>query len=205
VICGISILTCIYSIHHRRNRAMGGSRRPETNSPVCLITVCGDGVTGCHGRITENRNRKKAIAAGWIVRNNGNAEATNPALIPVRVWWLGMRWATDDGRWLPVPETVGHWPPGYNPDDDPPAICFDCGIPTCPPGGPWEYYMVTSEVWAAAGRDSHDGGYLCIGCLEARLSRELTPVDFADFPVNQPDWGWKSGRLLTRLGYGEAA
>jgi hypothetical protein len=205
VICGISIIGLIYSLHHRKNRAMGGTSLPDANSPVNLLTVCGSGTTGCHGKITENRKRKKAVAAGWIVRNNGNTETTTPALIPVRVWWLGMRWPTRDGRWSAMPpETGGHWPPGYNPDDDPPGPCFDCGTPTCPDGAAWEYYMVTNDLWAASGMQ-HTGGYLCVGCLEGRIGRQLTPEDFPDWPVNLPEYGWKSNRLLTRLGYEEAA
>ena len=49
------------------------------------------------------------------------------------------------------------------------------------------------------------GGYLCIGCLEARLGRRLTPADFPEFPVNQPD-RFTSARLLDRLqGIGQEA
>jgi hypothetical protein len=99
VICGISIIGRIYSLHHRRNRASGGSRRPAINSPVNLITVCGSGVSLCHGKITRNVDRILAIAKGWVVLVNGTPECTDPALIPVQVAWLGKRWATPDGRW----------------------------------------------------------------------------------------------------------
>ena len=46
--------------------------------------------------------------------------------------------------------------------------------------------MVTKEVWAAVMPD--DPGdmerFLCIGCLEERLGRRLTSLDFTDAPVN---------------------
>jgi hypothetical protein len=40
-----------------------------------------------------------------------------------------------------------------------------------------EVYMVTPAVWEAAGMEPA-GGCLCIGCLEKRLGRTLTPKDF---------------------------
>jgi hypothetical protein len=60
-----------------------------------------------------------------------------------------------------------------------------------------EVYMVRDAVWAAAGILPF-GGCLCIGCLERRLGRRLTPKDFM----------WKhafaslpgSARLLDRQG-----
>ena len=68
-------------------------------------------------------------------------------------------------------------------------LCLDCGVDTIAID---EYYMVTHELWA------NSDGMLCIGCLEKRLGRELTPDDFPscwddrDHP--------KSERLLERLG-----
>lgn len=79
-----------------------------------------------------------------------------------------------------------------------PAPCVDCGVDTYARGVD-EYYMVHNEVWAAAGMLPRDG-MLCIGCLEARLGRRLTAVDFTDVPVNDLRWGWHgSARLLSRL------
>jgi|SRR5262245_42339514 len=40
-----------------------------------------------------------------------------------------------------------------------------------------EVYMVRDSVWKAAGMEPM-GGCLCIGCLEKRLGRTLTPKDF---------------------------
>lgn len=88
--------------------------------------------------------------------------------------------------------------------------CRDCGMPTTPHGasGEWllgacEYYVVWPEVWRQAvpesTNDYSDGGFLCIGCLESRLGRRLTPVDFADnfWRADHPN---QSPRLRNRLG-----
>ena len=75
--------------------------------------------------------------------------------------------------------------------------------------------MVTDEIWAQAGMETdlipwyrpdgtpvgpHD--YLCVGCLEARLGRELTAADFTDAPINGPAYMHRNtprlnGRLTT--------
>lgn len=89
--------------------------------------------------------------------------------------------------------------------------CNDCGAPTDTQDGPGEYYMVTGDTWTAAGMhpehvsvvhqdgswtrvttDGHGnitGGpfpseFLCIGCLEKRLGRELSGADFLNCPLN---------------------
>lgn len=45
-----------------------------------------------------------------------------------------------------------------------------------------EYYMVNHELWDRYGVPA---GMLCIGCLEARLGRELDRCDFTDAPINE--------------------
>ena len=77
-------------------------------------------------------------------------------------------------------------------------ICADCGTDTTPHAGPgeWEYYMVNNAVWSLAGMD---GGFLCIGCLEARLGRRLEPGDFTDAIGNDPELPWHTARLKSRL------
>ena len=74
--------------------------------------------------------------------------------------------------------------------------CLDCRQDTRD-----EWYMVHDSVWGDAGMDL-DGGFLCIGCLEDRLGRELGPIDFAPLPINSPAWNLygSSQRLLRRLG-----
>jgi hypothetical protein len=74
---------------------------------------------------------------------------------------------------------------------DPDNPCTDCGVRTTPRSSPsrpidgtWEWYMVHDHVWQAAHAPSR--GYLCIGCLERRIERALTPGDFPPYRVNTP-------------------
>lgn len=69
-----------------------------------------------------------------------------------------------------------------------------CGYDTSNEG-----YMVTDEVWSSAGLQ-HDDGWVCVGCLEAALGRELTAVDFVDLPMNTDLQSDRSERLRNRLG-----
>lgn len=77
-------------------------------------------------------------------------------------------------------------------------LCVDCGVNTAPGmmnrkqldlafalheeapqrmSDQQEVYTVTKEVWRASGLEDF-GGCLCIGCLEKRIGRRLTPKDF---------------------------
>ena len=69
---------------------------------------------------------------------------------------------------------------------------MDCGEPTYRDNQPSEWYMVHDDIWAQAGAPTRavmdertSGFYLCIGCLEVRLGRQLVAADFPDYPVNQ--------------------
>jgi hypothetical protein len=77
VVCVRSIIGRPYSLQHRRARGMGGSRDPLTDSPANLITTCGSGVTGCHGRIEANPD--EAREHGWRVD-----QGRDPRQVPVR-------------------------------------------------------------------------------------------------------------------------
>jgi hypothetical protein len=64
--------------------------------------------------------------------------------------------------------------------------------------------MFRDETWSAAGMPHR--GYLCIGCLQRRLGRELTGDDFTDALVNDPQiaddvkaWSWRTPRLTAVL------
>lgn len=61
--CGISIVNIPASVHHRRTRGMGGTKKPET--PENLAVLCGTGTTGCHGWV--GANPADAAEAGWYV------------------------------------------------------------------------------------------------------------------------------------------
>lgn len=72
------------------------------------------------------------------------------------------------------------------------APCADCGEST-----DTEHYMVHNHVWdSVAEAEVH---FLCIGCLETRLGRELWSGDFTHFWINLIDKNGKSERLDDRL------
>ncbi len=84
--------------------------------------------------------------------------------------------------------------------------CYDCGVNTCPLEGGREYYEVHDYLWMhdarapGIGQADHgpEGYFLCVGCLEARVGRELKPGDFKSFPANLPS-PWLTDRLNNRL------
>lgn len=89
-----------------------------------------------------------------------------------------------------------------------PTSCADCGVDTTPPigrgrdrkVGRWEHYMVRDHIWKAA---KMSDGFLCIGCLEVRLGRMLTPQDFTALPINNPH-EYDTPRLRDRKGGSDA-
>ncbi len=62
-----------------------------------------------------------------------------------------------------------------------------------------EWYIVFDSVWEQATKDT-PANFLCIGCLEKRLSRKLTRADFSDAPLNSLSGYGRSRRLRNRLG-----
>ena len=108
--------------------------------------------------------------------------------------------------------SVGTKAAAYNKSDCP---CADCGTPTCPRSagpGMWEWYMVVPDVWFGADgpvwvdNDAETAFFLCIGCLEKRLGRQLTlPADFSEPPGLDLGPGWRTPRLLRRAGYHDIA
>ena len=75
--------------------------------------------------------------------------------------------------------------------------CLDCQVETsCTPRGKNdERYMIHNHLWLQA--NPSGTGKLCIGCLEKRMGRRLTPADFTDCPLNNSASG--SERLISRL------
>ena len=61
------------------------------------------------------------------------------------------------------------------------APCLDCRKDTI--RDLKEYYNVHDSVWQQSGVKPH-GGFLCIGCLEKRIGRQLDFRDFGDVPIN---------------------
>ena len=62
-----------------------------------------------------------------------------------------------------------------------------------------EYYMIHESLWLSVMKCLC--GMLCIGCVESRLGRKLTPEDFTDCALNTEGFGYKSARLANRLNY----
>ena len=78
------------TVHHRRPRSMGGTRRVAINGPANLVTLCGSGTTGCHGWVEGNR--RIAYALGWLVPSWADPEAW-----PIR--FAEGHWAQPKDHW----------------------------------------------------------------------------------------------------------
>lgn len=59
--------------------------------------------------------------------------------------------------------------------------------------------MVHEEIWAYATLDK-PANFLCIGCLEKRIGRILTPADFSNVYLNLMLNIARSARLKNRMG-----
>lgn len=81
-----------HHIHHRRPRAAGGSRRPDTNLPSNLLLLC----PPCHDRVESYR--AVAQLAGWLL-----SQVCDPAATPVRLAGPTWRYLTADGRYSEHP------------------------------------------------------------------------------------------------------
>jgi hypothetical protein len=96
VVCGVIVTGRTASIHHRRNRGMGGSSDPRINDVTNLVVSCGDGTSGCHGMLTDRPWELDAEKHGWVIGRNSIAD---PACVPVLVAWLGWCLPTAGGAW----------------------------------------------------------------------------------------------------------
>src|SRR5215475_10402786 len=79
---------------------------------------------------------------------------------------------TDESRgceaMTPIDEPRSPWYPSH--------ACLDCGYL-------YDWYMVTNEVWEAAGLPPD--ALCCLACLEHRLDRPLTITDFTPCLINR--------------------
>lgn len=100
-LCGGSIAGVVgFSMHHRLPRRMGGSSRPELNTPANLILLCGSGTTGCHGRVESHR--EQAYGEGLLLRE-GQDPAAVPVLLAIDLVYL----AVDGTYALELPDVNG--------------------------------------------------------------------------------------------------
>lgn len=89
IVCGE---TYLLQVHHRRPRAAGGTRRPETNGPANLVVVC------LEHHVWLEKNRDLARQRGYLVRQH-----VDPADVPL-VHCGEWVYLTDDGGVVPLGE-----------------------------------------------------------------------------------------------------
>lgn len=85
-------------------------------------------------------------------------------------------------------------------------LCKDCGVDIHSIN---ELCYINDALWkyVCSRKPEIDTRYvLCIGCIEKRLGRQLTPNDFVSCELNGHDFGRpKSDRLKDRLGIKRAS
>lgn len=101
--CGSNNFSFGVSIHHRKPRGMGGTKKKETNDPTNLLLLCGSGTTGCHGWIESNR--EESYKRGLLVK-----QSEEPGEVPVvdkfdNVWKLNLDF-TKERHYFPKPEYI---------------------------------------------------------------------------------------------------
>lgn len=96
-VSGLPLDPDTFDVHHRRNKGMGGTSRPDVHDLSNLLaldpSVHNGGPRSVHGRRPWSEQR------GYLIPKLARYP---PGIMPV---WLGMvRWVhlTDDGRYLPV-------------------------------------------------------------------------------------------------------
>jgi len=81
--------------HHRRIKGHGGDRRPHTDCPCNIITLCSFG--GCH-EWAHQAGRLRAVTEGLIVPS----VTALPGLLPVTLYGVSrgaVAWPSCDGTW----------------------------------------------------------------------------------------------------------
>ena len=101
VVCGVFVVDADtmrhwvnWSMQHRVARGMGGSKTAWINDPVNLLTICGDGTSGCHGRVETERAWGRQC--GFAV-----PQWRHPVDVPVKHWLHSWAWLTPTG-WVPL-------------------------------------------------------------------------------------------------------
>lgn len=72
-------------------------------------------------------------------------------------------------------------------------LCVDCSENTS-----YEHYFAKNDVWFGLA-NMGEIGMLCVGCLELRIGRRLTPEDFTDAHINDPKTHPMTDRLRSRI------
>lgn len=78
-----------WSLQHRVARGQGGTSLAARNLPSNLITLCGDGTSGCHGQVEQRRSEDRT--AGYWLRRDTGGRPTDTATVPLfsaRYGWV---------------------------------------------------------------------------------------------------------------------
>jgi hypothetical protein len=91
--CGVGLRVSDgdYSLQHRDNRGMGGSKRKHTLAN--LVALCGSATTGCHGHVESQPLESDRL--GWSVPSG-----VTPEEWPVLRF--GTRWEQPGDEWVPA-------------------------------------------------------------------------------------------------------
>lgn len=95
-----------YSLQHRDNRGMGGTRDERINLPANGIVLCGSGTTECHGWVEDHET--EAARCGWVVLS-----WADPETVPV---------LTHTGAWVLLSNKGTAWPTSEPPEGDAHAV-----------------------------------------------------------------------------------
>jgi hypothetical protein len=88
--CGINIAERPSSVHHRVRRSQRGRNVMEN-----LVTLCGDGILGCHGWV--HRHVAEARASGWLLL--GTDDSALEGVMYASEFGSGVTlWLTRDGK-----------------------------------------------------------------------------------------------------------
>lgn len=82
----------VMDVHHRRPRALGGTKDPAANLPSNLVLLH----RNCHEWLESNRTA--ALKQGWLV-----PQGHDPAAVALAMA-TGTVWLTDDGAYVAVPQ-----------------------------------------------------------------------------------------------------
>jgi hypothetical protein len=90
--CGMNIAERPSNVHHRVRRSQGGKHVMEN-----LVTLCGDGVAGCHGWVHANITEARAF--GWLLLGTDDPALEGVMYAGECGSWARL-WLTSDGRRL---------------------------------------------------------------------------------------------------------
>lgn len=99
-----------WDLHHRRNKGMGGTLRPDTDTPVNVLAVLPEvhnsaGMNSERGwprGLSVHGSREWAGPRGYLIPKH----VDTPGRWPVLLWGARWVWLTDEGGYRPVPDAL---------------------------------------------------------------------------------------------------